>query len=52
MLTKQIITEDFIFSHFHANYGTGGKPIQKGDVGNKLGFFSRDLNSVFKGLNM
>ena len=39
--TKQTITEDFIFSHFHANYCTGGKPIQNGDGGKKLRFFSR-----------
>ena len=39
--TKQTITEDFIFSHFHANYCTGGKPIQKRDVRKKLRFFSR-----------
>ena len=37
--TKQTITEDFDFSHFHTNYCTGGKPIQKGDVGKKLRFF-------------
>ena len=37
--TKQTITEDFNFSHFHTNYCTGGKPIQKGDVGKKLRFF-------------
>ena len=37
--TKQTITKNFIFSHFHANYCTGGKPIQKGDGGKKLRFF-------------
>ena len=50
--TKQTITEDFIFSHFHANCCTGGKPIQKGDVRKKLRFFFRDLNSVIKGVNI
>ena len=39
--TKQTITEDFIFSHFHANFCTGRKRIQKGDVGKKMRFFSR-----------
>ena len=39
--TKQTITKDFIFSHFHANYCTGGKPIQKRDVRKKVRFFSR-----------
>ena len=49
--TKQTIAEDFIFSHFHANYCTGGKPIQTGDVGKTLRFLFRDPNSVFKELN-
>ena len=46
--TKQTITEDYILSHFHANYCTGGKPIQKGNVGKTLRFLFRDPNSVFK----
>ena len=50
--TKQTITEDIIFSHFHANFCSGRKLIHKGDVGKKMSFFFRDLNSVFKGLTM
>ena len=46
--TKQTITEDIIFSHFHAKFCSGRKLIQKGDVGKKMLFFFRDLNSVFK----
>ena len=37
--TKQTITEDFIFSHFHTNCCTGRKLIQKGDVEKKMRFF-------------
>ena len=37
--TKQTITEDIIFSHFHANFCSGRKLIHKGDVGKKMRFF-------------
>ena len=36
---KKTVTEDFIFSHFHANYCTGGKPIQKGLCWKETAFF-------------
>ena len=50
--TKQTKTEDFIFSHFHANFCTGRKRIQKGDIGKKMRFFFRNLTSVSKWLTM
>ena len=34
--TKQTITEDIIFSHFHANFCSGRKLNQKADVGKKV----------------
>ena len=35
------MTEDFIFSHFHANFCTGGKPIKTGECWKETGFFWR-----------
>ena len=51
--TKQTITEDFICSHFHSNFCSGRKLIQKGGVGKKMRFFFYATQIPFsKKLNM